>query len=58
MPELCNELQAGLEENLYYRHAVAVRQLAPVEVGILDPQGESAWLVYESSTARTRTEKR
>ncbi len=45
--QLCLELQAGLEENPYYRHAVAVGQLAPVEAGVLDPAGEPAWLVYE-----------
>ena len=45
--ELCRELQAGLEENPYYRHAVAIGQLAPVEIGVLDPDAESAWLIYE-----------
>jgi hypothetical protein len=47
LPQICRELQAGLEENPYYRHAVAAGQLAPVAVGILEPEGESAWLVYE-----------
>jgi hypothetical protein len=47
LPQLCRELQAGLEENPYYRHATAVGQLAPVEAGVLDPEGEPAWLVYE-----------
>ena len=47
LPELCRELQEGLEENPYYRHAIAVGQLAPVEAGVLDPQGEPAWLIYE-----------
>jgi hypothetical protein len=47
LPQLRRELQAGLEENPYYRHAVAVGQLAPVEAGVLDPHGEPAWLVYE-----------
>ena len=41
------ELQLGLEENPYYRHAVAAGQLAPVEVALLDNDGESAWLIYE-----------
>jgi len=45
--QLRYELQAGLEENPYYRHAVAVGQLAPVEVVVLDPAAESAWLVFE-----------
>jgi hypothetical protein len=40
-------LQAELEENPYYRHAVAFGQLAPVEVRLLDRQGEPAWSVYE-----------
>ena len=47
LSQVCREVQAGLEENPYYRHAVAVGQLAPVEVALLDPHGESAWLVYE-----------
>jgi len=47
LPELCRELQTGLEENPYYRHAIAVGQLAPVEAGVLDPEGQPAWLVYE-----------
>jgi hypothetical protein len=44
-------LQAGLEEGLsanpYYRHAVALGQLGPVEVQFLPPDGPSAWGVYE-----------
>ena len=47
LPPLCRELQAGLEENPYYRHAVAVGQLAPVEAAVLDPDGEAAWLAVE-----------
>jgi hypothetical protein len=47
LQDLCGELQKGLEENPYYRHAVAVGQLAPADVGVLDPQGEPAWLVFE-----------
>jgi hypothetical protein len=47
LPQICRELQAGLEENPYYRHAVAAGQLAPVAASILEPEGESAWLVYE-----------
>jgi hypothetical protein len=47
LSQLCRDLQAGLEENPYYRHAVAVGQLAPVEAGLMDPEGEAAWLVYE-----------
>ena len=41
------ELQCGLEENSYYRHAVALGQLAVAEVSALDPAGESAWRLYE-----------
>ncbi|HEV8068084.1 MAG TPA: GH3 auxin-responsive promoter family protein [Planctomycetaceae bacterium] len=47
LPQICRELQARLEENPYYRHAVAAGQLAPVAASILEPEGESAWLVYE-----------
>ena len=50
LPQICRELQAGLEENPYYRHAVAVGQLAPIAASILEPEGESAWLVYERSS--------
>ena len=45
--EAAARLQAGLEENPYYRHAVAMGQLSPAEVCVLDPQGESAWSVFE-----------
>jgi hypothetical protein len=44
---LAAEVQAGLGENPYYRHAVALGQLAPLEVMVLDPAAERAWLVYE-----------
>ena len=40
-------LEDGLMENPYYRHAVAAGQLAPAEVTALDPDGDSAWLLYE-----------
>jgi hypothetical protein len=40
-------LEAGLAENPYYRQAVALGQLAPVEVRQLDPDGEPGWRVYE-----------
>ncbi len=41
------ELERGLSENLYYRQAVALGQLDPVEIAVLPPDGESAWLLYE-----------
>jgi hypothetical protein len=40
-------LEAGLCENPYYRHAVRMGQLAPSEVWFLNPEGESAWRIYE-----------
>jgi hypothetical protein len=47
LPQLCRQLQAGLEENPYYRHAVALGQLAPVEAVLLDPEAESAYTLFE-----------
>jgi hypothetical protein len=44
---LATGLEAGLRENPYYGHAVALGQLAPAEVAVLDPSGEPAWQVYE-----------
>jgi hypothetical protein len=46
-PGLEADLEAGLGENPYYRHAVRLGQLAPAEVRALDPAGEPGWLVYE-----------
>jgi hypothetical protein len=40
-------VQAGLEENPYYRHAIRLGQLASLEVVVLPPGGESAWAIYE-----------
>jgi len=40
-------LEAGLQENPYYRHALGLGQLGPVEIELLDPEGEPAWRVYE-----------
>jgi hypothetical protein len=45
--QLQNELEVGLGENPYYRHAVAVGQLAPADVAVLDNGGECGWLLYE-----------
>jgi hypothetical protein len=44
---LRGDLDAGLAENPYYRHALASGQLAPAEVAILDPEGDPAWQLYE-----------
>lgn len=44
---LGEQLQIGLEENPYYRHAVAIGQLAPVEVVLLDCEMGPAWMIYE-----------
>jgi hypothetical protein len=44
---LRKKLEDGLMENPYYRHAVAAGQLAPAEVTALNPEGDSAWLLYE-----------
>jgi GH3 auxin-responsive promoter len=40
-------LEAGLEENPHYRYAVQLKQLAPVEIEVLDPRGEAGWRIYE-----------
>jgi GH3 auxin-responsive promoter len=40
-------LQAGLEENPYYRNAVQLGQLAPVEIHVLAPDTVPAWRIYE-----------
>jgi hypothetical protein len=44
---LAGELQSGLEENPYYRHAVQGGQLAPLDIAVLDPRGPSGWSIYE-----------
>jgi GH3 auxin-responsive promoter len=40
-------IQTGLEENPYYRHAVAFGQLAPAELCVLGSDGPPAWSIYE-----------
>lgn len=40
-------LEDGLMENPYYRQALAIGQLAAVEVTALDAAGDSAWVLYE-----------
>jgi hypothetical protein len=51
MPELPSSMaravQAGLEKNPYYRHAIQLCQLSPVEVCILDASSKPGWLIYE-----------
>jgi hypothetical protein len=47
LEQLRADLQAGLEENPYYRQAVALGQLAPVEVAVLDSAGAPGWLLFE-----------
>lgn len=44
---LAKRLQAGLDENPYYRHAVQLGQLAEARAIVLDPLGESAWQIFE-----------
>lgn len=40
-------VQRGLEENPYYRHAIELGQLSPIEVRFLDPSKIDGWQVYE-----------
>ena len=47
LPQLARELQAGLQQNPYYRHAVALGQLAPAEATLLDPDAASAYMLLE-----------
>lgn len=42
------QVQAGLEENPYYRHAVALGQLATLEISVLPENGPPAWQLYEA----------
>jgi hypothetical protein len=43
---LASHLQQRLEENPYYRHAIAFEQLAPLDAVLLDPS-VPAWTLYE-----------
>lgn len=43
---LANELERGLAANPHYRYAVGLGQLAAAEIGLLDPNGPSAWNLY------------
>jgi len=40
-------LEAGLQENPYYRYAVQLGQLAPVDIHVLAPNAVPAWRIYE-----------
>jgi len=44
---LVEQLQQGLEQNPYYRHAVQMGQLGRIDVCLLDPQAESGWSLYQ-----------
>jgi hypothetical protein len=44
---LAETLDAGLAENPHYAHARRLGQLAPPEVVVLEPDGESAWQLYQ-----------
>jgi hypothetical protein len=41
------DLEEGLAENPYYRQAVGLGQLAPVELCLLVDEGQPGWLLYE-----------
>ena len=44
---LSAQLNAGLRENPHYAYALALGQLAPADVVLLDPRGPIAWAVFE-----------
>ena len=44
---LAASIQAGLEENPHYRHAIRLGQLAALQVHVLAGSGEPGWAVYE-----------
>jgi hypothetical protein len=45
--EIAREIEEGLRSNPYYREAVELRQLRPLEVHVLDAEFERVWQVYE-----------
>ena len=45
--ELKRIVSDGLEENPYFRHAVAIGQLGPLELHILGEEADSPWQAYE-----------
>ncbi len=42
-----SDVEEGLRQNPYYRHAVALGQLAPLDVQVLDDSSEAPWAIYE-----------
>ena len=44
---IASAVQAGLEENPYYRHAIEFGQLSRLEVCMMDEAGKPGWTVYE-----------
>ncbi len=46
---IASAVQAGLEENPYYRHAIEFGQLSRLEVCMLDEAGKPGWTVYEEA---------
>ncbi|MCA9214279.1 MAG: GH3 auxin-responsive promoter family protein [Planctomycetales bacterium] len=46
--ELKRIVSDGLEENPYFRHAVAIGQLGPLEVHVLGDEEYSPWQAYET----------
>jgi hypothetical protein len=51
LAHLCERVQCGLEENPYYRHALQMKQLAPLEIFMLDPAGPTGWEYLEWAAA-------
>lgn len=47
LARLCELVQCGLEENPYYRHAIRMKQLAPLDFHSLVPAGPSGWEYVE-----------
>jgi hypothetical protein len=44
---IAHEIDRGLHDNPYYRHAVQLGQLRPLEVRILTLEFDQVWQVYE-----------
>ena len=54
LERLQQDLEIGLGENPHYRYAVALGQLAPAEVRMLDPLLCSAWQAFEQLSIERR----